>query len=448
MAPKKPDSAPSPSRLNSRSAQIFERARKVLPGGTSRQATYASPFPIYVRSGHGARVVDVDGIERIDFNNNYTAAIHGYGHPAIEKVVMEQVRNGTGFSFATEKEVELAEILCARVPSIEKIRFQNSGTECVMWAIKAARAYTGRPKIAKCEGAFHGSYDYAEVSLEPTPDNWGTEDKPASIAYTKGTPQHMLDDVVVFPFNDVPRAKKILEAEKGNLSCVLIDPVANKAGMISATREFLDFLRDFCTRNGVLLICDEVLCFRLGYHGAQGEFGIDPDLTCLAKIIGGGFPIGAVGGRDEFMSVFDPTKGKTKVPQSGTYSGNPVTMAAGAESMRLLTRPVFDRINALGERARQGLRRAIKAAGANAQVTGHGSLFRIHTHERTLSGYRSQYPKPDERQRLAQLCEYLLDHGVIIAPTGMCAVTTPMTEKDIDQFVDTVGQGLTTLKLS
>ena len=381
------------ARPNSRSGQIYERARQVLPGGISRSSTYASPHPIYLSSGNGAYVTDVDCVERLDFTNNFTTMIHGYANPEIEAAVVEQVKRGSSFGFATEREVELAELLCGRVESIDRIRFMNSGTEAVMHAIRAARAYTGRAGIAKCEGAYHGNYDYAEVSLESGPGNWG-DDQPAQLSSTKGVPPGVLEDVAVIPLNDVELAERILKASKTELAGVLIDPIANRAGMVPATSAFLDMLRAFCTANDVVMISDEVLCFRRGYHGAQAEFGYHPDLTVLGKIIGGGFPVGAVGGKPEFMKVFDPTGGKPDMPQAGTFSGNPVTMAAGVASMNLLTPEAFDRLNQLGELARTRLHEVISAAGVPGQVTGRGSLFRLHLTRRTLNGYRDAYPTP------------------------------------------------------
>ena len=400
------------------------------------------PHPIYLRSGHGSRVTDVDGIERIDFSNNFTAMIHGYANPVIETAVLEQLRLGTSFSLATEKEVDLAELLCARIPTVEQVRFMNSGTEAVMHAIRAARAHTGRHKIAKCEGAYHGSYDYAEVSLGSSPPEWG-EQRPAAVAYAQGTPRAVLEDVVVIPFNDTDSAAAVLDAAKSELAGVLIDPIANRAGMIPATSEFLDMLREFCDANDVVLISDEVLCFRLGYHGAQSEFGYEADLTVLGKIIGGGFPVGAVGGRAPFMAVFDPTAGKPAMAQSGTFSGNPITMSAGIAGMELLTREAFNHLDTLGARARARLRDVIAAAKVPGQVTGRGSLFRIHLTDRTLLGYRDAYPTPEESARLNHLYEYLLDHGFLISPTGMCALTTPMDEADIEGLSAAVSAGLT-----
>ncbi len=428
----------------SASAALYERARRVLPGGTTRVTTHSAPHPIYLESGNGAHVTDLDGIERLDFNGNFTTMIHGYAHPEIDRAVIDQLARGSALPMATEAEVALAELLCARVASIDKVRFMNSGTDAVMSAIKASRAHTGRPKIAKCEGAYHGMYDYAEASLDPAPSNWGPGGT-APVANSAGTPQGVLDDVVVIPFNDCAATARIIEENAAGLAGILVDPMPNRAGMIPATPEYLSLLREVTRANGIILILDEVLCFRIGYHGAQGEFGVEPDLTVLGKIIGGGYPVGAVGGGDHFMAVFDPTGGKPALPQSGTYAGNPVTMVAGLVGMELLTPAAFERLNGLGERARAGITAAFAELGVPGQVTGRGSLFRIHMTARVLTGYRSAYPTEEERARLGRLCGYLLDNGILIATTGMGALSTPMVEADIDRLIEGVRAGLATL---
>ncbi|MBI4540964.1 MAG: aminotransferase class III-fold pyridoxal phosphate-dependent enzyme, partial [Gemmatimonadetes bacterium] len=282
---------PDPS---SASARLFERACKVLPGGNTRTTVFLSPYPLYAVRGHGCQIIDAEGIERIDFLNNYTSLVHGHAHPAIVAAVREQLELGTCFPLPTESEILLAELLCDRVPSVERVRFTNSGSEAVMMAIKAARAFSGRPRIAKCEGAYHGSYDFVEVSLDASPEDWGEADHPRAVRYSKGTPDAVLSAVTVIPFNHVSAAERILSEHADTLAAVIVDPMPNRVGLIPATREFLSMLRRFTSEHGILLIFDEVITFRLGYEGAQQEFGVIPDMTTMGKIIGGGFPVGAV----------------------------------------------------------------------------------------------------------------------------------------------------------
>jgi glutamate-1-semialdehyde aminotransferase len=281
----------------SRSAALFAQAQGVMPGGNTRTTVYMAPYPPYAASGDGCWITDVEGDRRLDCLNNYTALIHGHAHPAIVEAATRRLALGSSFPLPTPEEVELAALLCERLPSAERVRFTNSGSEAVMMAIKGARAWTGRPKIAKFEGAYHGSYDYAEVSLASSPESWGSLASPASTPYSKGVPPAVLDDVVVLPFNHAELAVARIEREARHLAAVLVDPIPNRVGLIPAQREFLRALREITSRHGIALIFDEVITFRVGYHGAQGVFGVTPDLTTLGKIIGGGFPVGAVVGR-------------------------------------------------------------------------------------------------------------------------------------------------------
>ncbi len=417
------------------SAALFDRALDVMPGGNSRTTVWHAPHPLYAASGSGCRITDVDGKQYLDFLNNYTSMIHGHANPVVAEAVRRQLELGTCFAMPTETEIVLAELLCSRAPGFERVRFTNSGSEAVMMALKAARARTGRPKIAKCEGAYHGSYDFAEVSLDSAPETWGNAD-PNAIAYTAGTPKSVLSDVIVIPFNRTEEAERILRAHADELACVLIDPMPNRAGLIPAATEFLEMLRRVTRETGMLLVFDEVISFRLGYTGAQGAFGVTPDLTTLAKIIGGGFPIGAVAGSADAMSVFDPRQGKPLAPHGGTFNANPISMVAGAAAMELLTPNAFDRLNALGARARDGIAHAFDAAGIDGQVTGQGSLLRIHMTSVPLVDYRSARATEAQSRALAAVVDFMHAHGVLMAETGLCALSTPMGEAEVDEFIE------------
>lgn len=428
----------------SKSQEMNARALSIMPGGNTRASVYAKPHPIYLQSGNGAQVTDVDGNRYIDFENNFTALIHGHGYQPTVEALRRQAGQGLSFSGPTESEIELAEILCERVGYFEQVRFMNSGTEAVMNAIKAARAYTGRPKIAKYEGAYHGSYDVVEVSLDSAPDNWG-EDEPIAIPYCRGTPPSVLAETVVIPFNDIAATERILSEHAADLAAVLIDPLPSRVGLVTATQGYMSFLREFTRRRGILLISDEVLSFRLAYNGAIAQFGVEADLCSFGKIMGGGMPIGAVAGRKEFMSVFDPTDGKPAVPQAGTFSANPMSMVAGTAAMQDMTPEVFDRINALGDYAREHLRAAIERSEYRAQVTGLGSLFRLHLTESTPGDYRSSYPSANSRNDMADLVKYARENGVLISSSGLCAISTPMSETEVDVLTEVIGKGLEVL---
>ena len=296
-----------------RSEELYRRAEHVMPGGNSRDSVYRAPFPYYAAKAQGCRITDVDGIERVDFLNNYTSLIHGHAHPKIVEAVTRQLPLGTAMAMPTESEIDLAELLCGRVPSFERIRFVNSGSEVVMMALKAARGFTRRPKVAKIEGAYHGSYDYAEISQTSGPEGWGG-DQPRSLPVSRGTPQAVLEDVVVLPFNQIEASRQILEQHRGQIACVLIDLMPHRLGLIPCKGDYLQMLRKWTADDGALLVFDEVISFRLGYSGAQARYPERPDLTATAKIIGGGFPAGAVAGRADVMEVFNPSLKDVPVP--------------------------------------------------------------------------------------------------------------------------------------
>jgi glutamate-1-semialdehyde aminotransferase len=320
------------------------------------------PHPVYVAEGHGAWITDVEGRRLLDANNNYTSIILGHGDSTIDAAVRAQLERGTAYSMATTVEIELAELLCDRVETMDQIRFCNSGTEAVMGAIKAARAFTGRPMIVKVEGSYHGTYDHAE------------------------------------------------------------DAIVNTAREV-----------------GALVILDEVISFRLGPGGAQALLGLEPDLTCVAKIIGGGFPVGGVGGRSDVMAVFAKQGGqRAAVPSGGTFTANPVTMTAGLACMQALDSAAFARLDELGERSRSGLRQAFDAARLEWQVHGRGSLFCIHPNQRTIRSFRDARHTSDEAVTMMRLHQGLLDRQVLLSNYGMGCWNLATSDDDIDLFVDAV----------
>lgn len=425
----------------SRSQELFERAKKVLPGGVSRYTIYRTPYPFYVSHGEGCRVVDLDGNVRIDFANNMASLIHGHAHPKIVAAVTEQLAKGSAFTLGTEAELRHAELMCGRVSSFDKICFMNSGTEAVMAAIKAARCYTGRAKIAKVEGSYHGTYDYAEVSQKSTPENWGASESPASTPVAKGTPQGALDDVIVIPFNNVDLALSRLNQNADQIACVLLDALPHRVGLIPASNEFVTAIRKWTRDNDALFVLDEVITFRMGYGGAADWFDEEFDLTAMGKIIGGGFPVGGLAGTDEVMSIIDPGQTKVLFPFSGTFSANPITMTAGRVAMELYDQAAVDRLNMLGEFARTRLQEVIRSVGVEASVTGAGSMFRVHLKPRTTE-YRSTYTNQSETSRIKFLVDYMFNHGFIMINTCSAALSTAMTETEIEAMATTMGEGL------
>ena len=426
------------AKADSMSARLWARAQRVMPGGNTRTTVFMAPRPVYAAEGEGCWLTDVDGERRLDLLNNYTSLLHGHAHPAVTEAAARRLARGASFPLPTAEEIDLAALLVERVPSVEQVRFTNSGSEAVMVALKAARGFTGRHRIAKFEGAYHGSYDWAEVSLSSSPADWGPLEAPTSVAYSKGTPPSVLEDVVVLPFNRAHLTTARIEREAESLAAVIVDPVPNRVGLMPARAEFLTALREVTAAHGILLIFDEVISFRVGYHGAQGAFGVTPDLTTFGKIIGGGFPVGAVGGRADVMAVFDPRGGKPAVPHGGTFNANPVTMAAGLAAMRLMDEAAYARLNEMGESLRSGFRACLEDAGVAGAITGMGSLFRIHPAARPLVDYRSAIADEAERARLDQLHRALLDHGVLISPTGLGCLSTAVTQAEIEYFLEIV----------
>jgi len=428
--------------LGSRSAALYERACQVLPGGNSRTTVFRRPYPIYAARGEGHTVIDADGVPRLDFVNNQTSLIHGHAHPRILEAASRAMHEGTCFSLPTAAEIELAERLVARCRTVEEVRFTNSGSEAVLIAIKAARAFTGRPKIAKCVTAYHGLYDHVEVSLDDPPAAEGED--PPRVPYTDGTPRAVLDDTIVLPVDDAGRAVDLVRRHADELAAVVLDPLPKRAGLVPLGDDFCQRVRAETRRLGIVLIVDEVISFRLAHGGAQERFGVDGDLTTFGKVIGGGFPVGAVGGRRDVMTVFDPRRGRPPVRHAGTFNANPVSMRAGAAALDLLDADALALLDELGDRARAGIESAIHDAGLRGTVTGAGSLFKIH-----LGRDPAQRPRrPSSRaesEALVALSLHLLNHGVLLTDDCFGAISTPMGVTEIDTLVERVGTGLRAL---
>jgi glutamate-1-semialdehyde 2,1-aminomutase len=415
--------------LTPRSRQLFERASRVMPGGTTRTSTYFSPYPLTIKRGKGSRVWDVDGREYFDLIGNYTAVALGHAHEVVVQAIVEQARKGTGFAANNVPQVELAEELCRRVPSLDMIRFCNSGTEATMFAMRLARFATGRSKIARVEGGYHGTHDFAEVSGHPPLELAGPADHPHAVADTGATPQAVVDSSVILPFNDVPAAVAIIDENADELAAVIVEPVLG-SGAIPAEPAYLQALRAATRERGIVLIFDELITMRLSAGGAQAVYGVIPDLTTMGKVIGGGLPIGAFGGRRDLMALLDPGAGREYLPQGGTYNGNPLTAAAGLAALRALDDATFGHVNELGDRARAGLREVFASAGIAAQVTGIGPLFAVHLTETPVRDYRSLATR--DLAATHRLFLGLLAEGVLTSPRGFCAMPVAAEEGDID----------------
>jgi glutamate-1-semialdehyde 2,1-aminomutase len=417
------------------SRALHERAVAVMPGGTTRTTTYFDPYPLYIERGEGCRVWDADGTERIDMLGNYTAMILGHAHPKVVEAIRKQAARGTGFAAANPIEVQLATLLCDRVPSLDAVRFCNSGTEATMFAMRLARAFTGRPKIARIEGGYHGTHDYAEVSTHPVVSEAGAPDAPIARPDSIGTPEWAVEQTVVLPFNNADAAEAIIRRVGGQLAAVILEPIIGAGGVIAATVEFLQRLRTVTQELGILLIFDEVISFRVASGGAQQLYGVTPDLTTLGKIIGGGLPVAAFGGRADVMEILDPRR-NPNIAQGGTYNGNPLGMAAGLATMSELTPDVYEALNRQGTRVAEQLSEVFASRLVPVQVNSVGSLFALHFTAKPVIDYRTMAAANKKMAR--DLFLGLVNHGVLMAPRAMGALSTPMLEQDIQQFIDAV----------
>ena len=422
---------------NPKSRAIQERAERSLPGGDSRNSIWWAPFPTYVTRGEGSRLHDVDGHARVDLINNMTTLILGHSHPAVVKAVTEQAARGLSFPAPSELVVRWGEIIVDRIPSIDKVRFVNSGTEGTLNAIRAARAFTGKDKIGKFEGGYHGAHDDVAVSVDPPITKAGEARAPTPVADYLGVPRKSPAETIVMPYNDLEASAAIIERHKSDLAAVIVEPVIGRLGMVPADVEFLKGLRDLTRRLGIILIFDEVIALRVARGGAQERFGVIPDMTAMGKIIGGGMPVGGFGGRADIMELFNPKSGP-KVKHAGTFNGNPMTAAAGVATLEALTPAVYQRLEQLGESVRKKLSALIKERETPMGVTGIASLFSLQFTSETIRDYRSVQSNDKTFQRLMFIG--LLNEGFALSPSCAGNVSAAINEKDIDAFVAAVGR--------
>lgn len=433
-------------RYQARTAQsrrFDQSARISLPGGDTRWSTYYLPYPVYMTGGAGCVLEDVDGNQYIDVQNNYTVLVHGHAHPAITAALQAQVPRSVIYGAPFAEQYILADQITRRLPGVEMLRFTNSGTEATMMAMQAARAITGKPAILKMDGGYHGSHEYAQVNVSP--DLSGAA-LPVLHVEHEGIPGNMFETVLVARFNDAESVETVLKAHHERIAAIIVEPVMNTAGIIVATDEFLTALRRLADAYGVLLIFDEVVTFRLHEGGYQSMSGVLPDLTALGKLIGGGLPVGAFGGRADIMSRFDPAAPKG-LHHSGTFNGNPLTMAAGIASVEALTPAAIDHINRLGEQMRGGIEEAFEEFGLHGRTTGTGSLLYVHWTPDPIEDAADVVRWKQRAGELPRLLHLeLLNRGVFAANRGLFNMSTPMTEADVNSALVAFRESLDVLK--
>jgi glutamate-1-semialdehyde 2,1-aminomutase len=391
---------------NPESQRLHERRARVMPGGNTRTTIHVAPYPVTIVRGEGARIVDADGHEYVDFLGEYTAGLFGHSHPAIVAAVREALADGIVLGAPNRYEALLAEALCERFPSVDLVRFCNSGTEANLLALSLACAVTGRSGVLRFTGAYHGGI--------VAPYDWTTA-----------------------TYNDADGATRLIEAKAAELAAVIVEPLQGAGGVIPGDQEFLRALREATAAAGVLLVFDEVMTSRLSLGGMQRILGITPDLTTVAKYIGGGLAFGALGGRAELMARFDPSR-PDAIPHGGTFNDDVLTMAAGAAAATVLTEHDIDRINALGDR----LRDRLNALDHEFCATGYGSLVGLHF---TRGPVRSAADVPEAAELRTLLHLYMLEHGYSYGRRGFIALSLPLGENDVAGFASAVEEFLTTL---
>ncbi|UCD31610.1 MAG: aspartate aminotransferase family protein [Desulfobacterales bacterium] len=414
-----------------KSREIITNASRYVPDGDYRVSIWFEPYPTVMERGDGYYLYDVDGNEYLDFSNNWTSMVLGNNHPKVVEAIQQQAPLGSAMAAPHTSAYEWAQLICDRIPSVEKVRFCTSGTEAVMFAVRAARAFTGKDKILKMEGNYHGSYDPMEMTT-------GWRKLPL------GLPKSVEKDVLVTPFNDKETTERIIKENKDELAAVIVEGILGAAGMIPPEDDYLKYLHSVASQNGLLLIIDEVISFRLATGGAQEIYNVQPDLTVLGKSIGGGLPTGAFGGREDVMAVYSP-KQKRPAHHAGTFVATPIAVMAGIASLKELTAETLARINSLGWSLANGLQGVLDELKIKAQIKGYGSLQQIHFTPEPVSTASTAYFTMDrDVLRLFHLA--MMNKGLFIGSRGFFSITTPMTEAEIETAIEATAACLSELK--
>ena len=414
-----------------KSKGLFQQAHKIIPGGVNspvRAFRAVGGNPVFIAKGKGSKIEDVDGNTYIDYVLSWGPLILGHAHPAIVKALKKALDKGTSYGAPTPLEIELAKAVRKAYPSMDKVRMVNSGTEATMSAIRVARGFTGRDKIIKFEGCYHGHADGLLVKAGSGAATFGVPDSP-------GVPESYARNTVTIPFNDTDTLKRVIRKEWASLACVILEPVVGNIGCVLPKPGFLEALRKFTRDYGIVLIFDEVMTgFMVAYGGAQAHFGITPDMTCLGKVIGGGLPVGAYGGQKEIMSMVSP---EGPVYQAGTLSGNPIAMTAGIETLKILSKhTTYKKLEATGVHLEHGLADAARKAGVKTRFYRAGTMFCTYFTGSDVVDFTSA--KKADASRFSKFFSGMLKRGVYIAPSQFEAgfLSLAHSEKDIEHTVN------------
>ncbi|MGO9954063.1 MAG: glutamate-1-semialdehyde 2,1-aminomutase [Dissulfurispiraceae bacterium] len=413
-----------------KSALLFKQAIELMPGGVNspvRAFRAVGGSPVFIKSARGSRLIDVDDNEYIDYVLSWGPMITGHAHPAVVKAVQEAAERGTSFGAPTALEMDLARLIIRAFPSIGKIRMVNSGTEATMSAIRAARGFTGRDKIIKFEGCYHGHADGLLVKAGSGATTFGVPDSP-------GVPKSYARNTITIPFNNITALREVISREWKSIACVITEPVVGNIGCVLPAKGFLEVLRKETEKYGIILIFDEVMTgFRVSLGGAQAYYGIIPDLTCLGKVIGGGLPVGAYGGKKEIMASMSP---EGPVYQAGTLSGNPLAMTAGIETLKILFRSnMYAKLEARMEQLEAGLKEAAWRAGVPTKFYRAGSMFCTYFTDREVVDYKTA--KSANSELFSRFFWGMLDRGIYLAPSQFEAgfISLAHSKTDIDKTI-------------
>lgn len=422
------------------SGEYTRKGREAVPGGYSRNSFNFGPHAIFVESGEGPYITTVDGHRMLDLNNNFTVNVLGHDHPAIRQALIDAIPTGISFGNPGALENRLAELLIERVPSVERVQFSCSATESCMSAIRVARGFTGRTRYAKFEGGYHGFSDALHISSHTGPDDdGGTDTDPKPVPDSGGIPENDVANVVMLPQNDWESCERILRAHAAELACVILELQSGAGGLVALDRDFVARLRELTTELGILLIFDETISLRAGYHGAQGWYGVTPDLTVMGKMIGGGMPLGALGGSAEVMSVLE----NGAVSISGTHHGHKLSIAAGIACMEAMDHAAFDRLNACAERVITEVNEWAQSQGVPFGVYGAGYSHLAYGYFTPTAGETREtrnhrdYWRLVDAERTHAISIELVNRGIFPVHRGEFSLSLPMSDDNISQIIDT-----------
>lgn len=424
-----------------KSKTAYDEARVYLTGGETRSIAFYHPYFITIEKAQGPIIYDIDGNEYIDFLGNYTALIHGNAHPAITEAIVKTAALGTVCPTGVADQRELSTALATRVPGVDQVRFCNSGTEAVMFAIRIARAVSGKDAIIKMDGGYHGTIDIVEYNVQrPVVDG---KFEPMAIPDSKGVPKSCNQDIYIAPFNDLEYVEEILKKHKSKICAILVEPMMGVAGIITPLPGYLDGLRKLADKYDVFLIFDEVQSLRLAVGGGQEKYGVIPDITVMGKIIGGGMPIGSFGARKEIMDVFDSSK-PGALSQSGTFNGMRCAMAAGVVAMDMLDQGAIDHLEYLGKKLQDGMDKTISDLTLPFSTTRAGSLINLHLVPDPPPDYASSRGALDHLMKLYHI--RLMTSGIFSAKRGSFVCSTVMDDSHIDKALEVFKEAMETLK--